>query len=162
MKTSILGLALVAGLAWLPASDANAAYYLQNATGTCNGALPAFEQSLRFRPLAVANEGTTNAFVTCTQLNRFANDVNIVLAYVQNPTTDPKTISCTLVTGRDSYAKSSYPKSITLAAGEFNAIVWTASDNNGAPFLDLSNLSCNLPDGAELEIVGIETTPNPI
>ncbi len=37
-----------------------------NATSYCQAALPAFEGAIRKRPLAVQNEGTTNAFVTCS------------------------------------------------------------------------------------------------
>lgn len=159
MKTSILGLALVAALAATVPGTAKANHVLQQTpSGTCNGALPGFEQSLRFRPLALANQGTTNAFVSCTQLNRFNNPVYWVYIAFENTGTADATISCSLVTGRDSFAKSTYPKSITVSAGSSDELSWEySSDNLGTPFLDLSNLSCNLPAGTELELIEVET-----
>lgn len=163
MKTSIfLGLATVAtALTAMPVLTADAVEYQQNASGTCSGALPAFDQSLRFRPLAIVNVATTNAFVSCTHENAFGNPVTVYGARIHNPTGASVNVSCTFVTGRDSFTKFSFPKTQTFAAGAGGFILWTAAaDNGGVNFQDLSNLSCNLPAGVELEYLA-NVTVNP-
>lgn len=156
MKLSIsLGLSvLVLAVAMAVPHDVVAAEYQQNASGTCNGALPVFDQSLRFRPLAVANQGSTTAFVSCTALNLFSNPVSTFGAHIHNPTGAPVDVSCTFVTGRDSFDKFSFPKTQNFAAGANGFIIWNAvADNGGVNFEDLSSLSCNLPAGVELEYI---------
>lgn len=166
MKASILGGALVAVLvSALPVSGAVAQnIYDQNASGTCNGALPAFDQSLRFRPLAVANEGTTNAFVSCTQLAAQGPAVDNTTLYLQNTGTASATINCTFVSGYDSGPKGSFPKAITLAAGETGTLTWSrTADNGGVNFpsdsaFSFASYSCNLPAKTELEFIRHDQT----
>ncbi len=164
MKTSIFaGLATVAmALTAMPVQTAGAAEYHQNASGTCNGALPVFDQALRFRPLAVANTATTTAFISCSHMNLFGNPVTIYGARLNNTTAATASVSCSFVSGRDSFVKITKPKTQSFAAGTNNFILWTASaDNGGVDFEDLSNLSCNLPAGFELEYLAIVST-NPL
>ena len=159
MKTFTLGLAVAAAVASLSASavpNPLTEGIQQNASGTCNGALPFFDQQLRFRPLAVKNEGTTNAFVTCTQLNKLSNDVEQAIVYLHNTGTATVTVNCTLVDGRDSFGNQAYPKSVQLFAGAQGMITWNNGDTFfGANFRDLINFSCNLPIATELEFIGI-------
>jgi hypothetical protein len=159
IKSIVLSAASVALLA-VAAPAAQAVEYQQNASGTCNGALPIFEQSLRFRPLALANTGSSNAFVSCTSENLFNNPVTLYGARIHNTTGAAVNVSCTLVTGRDNFAKTSIPKTQAFAAGANAFIIWNTTDNGGENYEDLPNLSCNLPAGVELEYVA-NVTVNP-
>lgn len=161
MKTSILaGLATVAmALTAMPVQTANAAEYHQNASGGCNGALPVFDQALRFRPLAVANTATSTAFISCSQMDLFDNDITIFGARIHNTTAAAASISCSFVSGRDNFVKITKPKTQSFAAGANAFIIWSATaDNAGVNFEDLSNLSCNMPAGFELEYLADVTT----
>ncbi len=163
MKTSIFaGLATVAmALTAMPVLTADAVEYQQNASGTCNGALPVFDQALRFRPLAVANTATTTAFISCTHMNLQGNPVTIYGARIHNTTAATASISCSFVSGRDAFVKITKPKTQSFAANGNTFIIWTsAADNGGVDFEDLSNLSCNLPAGFELEyLANVSTNP---
>lgn len=68
-KTTVGASVLAAATAGV-ASTASAATALRekvsNATGVCQAALPAFDGLVRKRPLAVQNESTGHAFVTCS------------------------------------------------------------------------------------------------
>jgi hypothetical protein len=152
MKAAAMSLA-VAAVAALAAPQAMAVEYQQNASGTCNGALPIFEQSLRFRPLALANTGDSFAFVSCTNEAEYQTEHSIYGARIHNPTSAAVDVSCTLVSGRDSFDKVSIPKTQNFAANGGGFIIWSTADNGGANYFDLVNLSCNLPAGVELEYV---------
>jgi len=164
MKTSIFaGLATVAmALTAMPVLTADAAEYHQNASGVCNGALPVFDQALRFRPLAVANTATSTAFISCSHMNLIGNPVTIYGAFINNTTAATASVSCSFVSGRDSFVKVTKPKTQSFTAGSNNYIVWQASaDNGGVDFQDLSNPSRNRPAGFELEFMAFIST-NPI
>ena len=165
MKTSILGLAVVAVVASLASGNAQAIRYDQNGSGTCNGALPFFDQNLRFRPLAVANIGSTNAFVTCTQASRETSPASATEArvYLHNTSSTSATVSCIYRPGEEVGAASptAFPKNLVLAAGQTGFIIWTsAADNAGNSFERPANFSCNLPVGFELEFIVVDQTPD--
>ena len=129
---------------------------LANATALCQPALPAFDGLIRKRPLAVQNEGSSAAFVTCSFVSDEIGNQGIDQFYLffTNTSTVAVTVSCTAVIGRQTSA-TYFPKSITLAAGATNLIVWSAADNGGVPFSpnDAVNTSCQLQPG-----VGINDT----
>ncbi len=56
--------ALALGSGYAP--QANAVSMAANATAFCQTALPVFDGNVRKRPLAVTNEGTSNAFISCS------------------------------------------------------------------------------------------------
>ncbi|MEO6138716.1 MAG: hypothetical protein ABIP11_08660, partial [Luteimonas sp.] len=74
--------------------------FVQNATGACQSALPVFDGQIRKRPLAVQNEGTSAAFVSCSFMDtdRSVNGVTDVFLYADNNTSSSVTVNCTLVT----------------------------------------------------------------
>jgi hypothetical protein len=132
---------------------------LANASAICTPALPAFEGVIRKRPLAVQNEGTTAAYVTCSFVSDTAFGGNAGTGgfgmWFTNNATTSKTVSCTAVIGVRSGA-SYIAKSLTLAPGESDAITWEDSiDNSGTPFdgSDALNASCLIQPG-----VGINDT----
>lgn len=162
MKISTaLGTAVVALAAQLAPSVAHAEVYQQNASGTCQGSLPVFENSLRYRPLALANVSSSNVFVTCTSENRLGNELTEYAVYVHNTGSATGAVDCNFIPGRDSFARDKFPKSVILAPGQQAILVWTAAnDNGGQNFRDLGNLSCSLPAGVEIEYISHTTVGN--
>lgn len=157
--TTVLGMAVVAIAAQTIAAPAvQAAEYHQNASGTCKGSMPIYDQALHYRPLALANTSSQGTFVTCTSENLLGNSLSAYGAYFENTSASTVTVSCTFIAGRDSFAKASFPKSMVLTAGQRKLLAWNAtSDNGGVNFRDLGNLSCSLPPGVEIEYIGQTT-----
>ena len=158
MKTTILAIAAAAVAAATLAAPARAEiiYFDMTgyATGSCQAALPAFEGQIRKRPLALQNEGTAAAFVTCspqtfTRLYDRVLGMNIELL---NNGTAAVTISCTGVSpaaGGPLYVSKSY----TVAAGGigfFNFSYDTDGFINGS-------VSCQLPPGAGLSRIQLHS-----
>lgn len=127
---------------------------MTNATGNCQAALPAFEGQIRKRPLAVQNEGTSNAFVTCslttdTDFGTSEGTEGYAVWFINN-SASVKTVDCTGVIGRALVGSPTFiVKSVSVGAGATAFLVWDATDNGGNPF-DAAlpvNVSCNLPVG---------------
>jgi hypothetical protein len=128
------------------------------ATAICQGALPAFETHLRKRPLAVQNEGDTNAFVTCSFNNPGNNTggsrISSVTVYLQN-VSSTRTVSCTAVnTGAGaSTADALYATRTVQVPRDGNgstALQFLPGDFPGGAFLfpgDSLSVSCNLLPG---------------
>lgn len=130
----------------------------QNAAGVCQGALPVYDTSLRNRPSAVSNEGTTNAFVSCSMEGDNGGSSaapTMFGAVFRNNTDANQTVNCTFVDGTPALAPLVLlPKSGEILAGELAQIVWDpVADNGGTPFTAWNNLSCNLPAGVEIQIL---------
>ncbi|MGY1531451.1 hypothetical protein [Luteimonas sp. A649] len=113
----------------------------------CAAALPAFEGLVRKRPLAIQNEGSSTAFVSCAppQFGGHASNPQLGLdIFVANMGASAATVTCTGVTwinGEQIYLV----KSTTMAAGQESQIWW---DNSGTqPTGDFIYLSCSLPPG---------------
>ena len=160
MKSSIhAGLTtLVVAMAVMPMADVSAAEYQQNATGACQGSLPAFDTNIRKRPLAVRNEGTGSSFVSCSVMNLYGNGVTTAGVYVKNAGATPATISCTMVSGRQSFSPFYFPKSAEFGAGLGGFLIWdAAADNGGDNFQDLINFSCVLLPQTDIEFTAILT-----
>lgn len=146
---TVLALAVVPAANAVNANRGNAI----NAVGACQGALPSFEGSLRKRPLAIANEGTTAAFVSCSlQGERWTPDWNTkVEVFFENPGPGTRSVTCTLV---DNYAGGSnryLTKTVSIVAGQqFPRLTFLASefDNNRIHYL--ASFSCSLPPGLSL------------
>lgn len=126
-------------------------------TGICQSALPVFDGNIRKRPLAVQNEGTGNAFITCSYPSgegRFAGNsaTTRVWQYMVNISANPVTINCTGVAGTPS-ASFQVVKSVVVPANSSAAeISWFAADFPGTPLTFPGNgvfsASCLLPPGA--------------
>lgn len=131
-----------------------------NAASWCQGALPAFSGTLRARPLAILNEGASNAFVTCSfpggEDPSASPQTYEVGVWVINRGGAARTVSCTLVDGYESSSAptedTSYtPKSVEIPAGDAAFLTWSPSELPGDPdFIYNPNLSCLLPPGTGL------------
>ncbi len=144
------------------ASVVTKAEYNQASGTMCQGALPNFEGNFRKRPLAVANEGTTNAFLTCgltSQYDSSTGGVPQVILIVTNRNAADTDMSCTLV---DGYVDSTvgfadyFPQTITVAAGQFTVFNWSASGAGGTndPVFGYPAISCNVPASFEVNLEG--------
>lgn len=158
--------ALAVGLAACVSSpDAYAEAVASNATDSCNGALPGFEGALRKRPLGIANEGASSAFVTCS----FTNGYNLAtildgVVFVTNRRAAAVDVTCTFVNGVVADAHLSFPsiplptyyaKTVNVAPGQFAPVLVLASDYGLEGFpMQYMNVNCNLPSGVEMNLVG--------
>lgn len=141
---------LVLGLA--PIQDAQAAQVYrnmaQNGGNVCTGALPTFEGALRKRPKAIANEGSSAAFVTCSMPSDATGPRPLsVTPWFTNTTAASVSITCTLVEG--SASDGSYFST--------NTKVFTAGLSDGIPITmnptgttRAMSISCALPPGVAL------------
>ena len=124
-------------------------------TARCQGALPVFETAIRKRPLAVQNEGTSAAFVTCSfefdSVNALDNTATLVDAYFTNTSATAKTVSCTAVTGfeGDEIPNEYVSLEETIAPGATSeGIYWIDTDfPEGGLASGLVSISCNIPAG---------------
>lgn len=148
---------VVAAAALAVPADAGATI-VQNAAGACAGARSNYTASLRFRPTGVNNEGTADAFVSCSMNTsdyyQSANDVNGVV--LSNRGTVDKTVSCTLAAGSfENQPSLLFPKAITVPVGvPYVILSWDPDiDNAGMLFSNSINYSCVLPPGIDLQTV---------
>ncbi len=126
-------------------------------TGICQSALPVFDGNIRKRPLAVQNEGSGDAFITCSYPSgegRFAggSPTTRVWQYMVNISANPVTVTCTGVAGSPA-SSFQVVKSVVVPANSSTAeISWFAADFPGAPTTFPGNgafsASCLLPPGA--------------
>lgn len=133
------------------------------ATGTmCQGALPNYEGNFRKRPLAVVNQDTTNAFLTCgltSQYDSSTGGVPQVILIVTNRNAADTDMSCTLV---DGYVDSTvgfadyFPQTITVAGATSTTFNWSASGAGGTndPVFGYPAISCNVPGSFEVNLEG--------
>lgn len=129
-----------------------------SAPAICQGALPAFETQLRKRPLAIQNEGTASAFVTCAFNNPGTNSggsrISTVTIHLQN-SASARTVSCTAVNtvaGASSAGALYATRSVRVprdAAGS-TALEFVPADFEQGAFLlpgDAVSVSCSLAPG---------------
>jgi hypothetical protein len=163
-QKGIITATVTAGLGLMFASGAvgavtSARAFNQNATGFCQSALPVFDGQIRKRPLAIQNEGTASAFVSCSFMSPDHNvGVKEILLYADNNTGSAVDISCTLVSGISHFNVPTYhPQTITMPANSgLNLLAWTQADNGGVKFNDYAlSVSCNLPVGTGLSFSSI-------
>jgi hypothetical protein len=126
---------------------------VQYGAGACQGNLPVSATQLRARPLAIKNEGTSSAFVSCSlaadDFFGALNDFNGVA--ITNSTGAAVEISCTLVTGNIDFPINFFPKTGTIAANSLGVVSWSpAADNGDVPFNNSLNYSCLIPPGVEI------------
>ncbi len=164
MKTILLTLAAVSLAATALHSSPVHASDWANAVDTCQGSLPSFEGALRKRPLGINNEGTANAFVSCSMRVPLNDDtVESILVLVTNRAAASADLACTLVDGLASpFGTATYqPKTTSVAAGAATVVSWSSSvDNGGDPYV-IPNLNCALPPGMEINTLQVNTTVPP-
>lgn len=156
-----LAAVVVAATAAVVSGQAQSASNIANAVAICQGALPAFEGSLRKRPLAIANEGTSNAFISCSlPIEQTAhNGNNIVAIGLVNRGPALVAVACTMVDGTapelaGAIPPTLYPKNIAIAPGEGVTLAWQASEYALQVFSKFAGVSCSLPPGVEIALMG--------
>lgn len=134
-------------------------------TARCQGALPVFDTNIRKRPLAVQNESSTNAFVTCSfefdAANAEGNSAALVDTFFVNRTGTPVDVTCTAVSGFDTGTNEYVAVTATVPvptpsdpnADDQGNIFWTDADFTNGLGDGLISISCNLPAG-----IGINDT----
>ena len=129
---------------------------------SCQGSLPNFEGALRKRPLAVSNEGTGSAFISCSMAADIGSPSGVtgVLALFTNRTGSPVTINCTMVSGVAAPFGSPlyFPKSASIPANSYTIMQWSSSADNGGSAFMLPNLNCSIPPGTEFNVVQTDFT----
>jgi hypothetical protein len=154
-----IGTVAVASLLCVAPAHANR---WQNAVESCQGSLPSFEGSLRKRPLAISNEGSSSAFVSCSMAADLASPsgVTAVAALFTNRTAAAVTVNCTLVSGVAApFGAPVYlPKALPVAANSASVVAWTSAADNGGDAFVLANLNCTVPVGVEINTVQTDFT----
>lgn len=161
MNRSMLAVAfaaMVAGIATSQEASAMERYNLTNGVGACQGALPTYESNLRKRPTAIANEGSANAFVSCSLAQDwFGNSAYYGLVVNNNGAADVN-VTCTFaagikLNGNSLFMPTLLPKTFPVPAGAHASVQWTSADNGNEPLPRSGNWSCNLPVGTEIGAV---------
>ena len=145
----------VAAATMFQVPQALAASSASTAVGSCQASLATYEAGLRKRPLAIQNEGTTNAFLTCSSqggFNPVAVDSAVVI--VRNLNASTVDISCTLVDGPLPGVASYFTKTISLPPDLFGVVGWEPSEYGLTTFSGSENFSCKVPPGVEVNVVG--------
>lgn len=149
------------------ASSANAATIVEDeitlSAMACQAALPVFDGQIRKRPLAIQNEGTSTAFITCAYRGRFGgtNATTGTSTYLGvgllNNTGAPLSVTCTMVDGRTGMSNPiNFVKSSTFSSRA--EMSWSASgDNSGTPFY-YPAVSCSLPPGTGIQYLARQYT----
>ncbi len=146
-------------LALAPTAAAQAQWTLSqiasaSPTENCQAALPVFDGNIRKRPLAMQNEGSTSAFVTCAfrgaTLFWRQGVITGITVNLRNDASTSRTIGCTLVTQNPLNNAPSYSTlSRQLAPGASATMQWDA-DGNGSTLFYTPAVSCSLPPGAAI------------
>lgn len=157
LRVATLPLAIAAIAATGSANAATQARALySNAAGVCQSALPGFDGLIRKRPLAIQNEGATDAFVTCpmTSLGAGSGNPSSVVIWARSNDSAEHVVSCTGVTDYATGTNAYVVKTVTLpASGSQQVMRWQPADFPGStttlpsPFI---SFSCSLPPGTGL------------
>lgn len=129
-----------------------------NPTSYCQAALPVFEGNIRKRPLAIQNEGTSAAFVTCSFTGQGLDLAGISMRFgtVFFTGNAQPVVSCTAVTGASDEANEFVVKSagFSIVDQENKTLSWNGNDFAGQPDAmpgeGLISVSCNLPPGTAI------------
>lgn len=132
---------------------------LQTPVNNCQGALPSYEGRIRKRPLALANEGDSAAFVTCALSSEEQDLGNAeVGAMLTNTGDSTVVVRCTLVDNPVYWlwhpdvnpAPGYHPMSIELAPGQSGLLFWNAAHLDVGMWSDNVNFTCTLPPRTEM------------
>lgn len=137
-------------------ADTRERRHLQNASGVCQAALPAFEGQVRKRPLAIQNESGSTAFVSCSLVgtSNFGTGVSTAELGLINNSGSPANATCTLVSGIANSTNQYFTRTVSVPTTGWRNVGWTDVDDNGGQNFNLAvSASCSLPPG-----VGISYT----
>jgi len=144
---------LVAGFGMTGTAEAATAtrLHFENATGFCQSALPIFDGNVRKRPTAVANEGTSNAFISCSMAASAngSTGIEVISLFIYNKTAVAVNVTCSLVNHYQA-GGTVVPKTQSVRAIGIAEFVWTRGDVGNPASMKYANFSCNLPPGTEV------------
>ncbi|MGH8033375.1 MAG: hypothetical protein ACREO8_13705 [Luteimonas sp.] len=124
-----------------------------NPAARCQAARPVFDQSLHKRPLAVQNEGTSNAFVTCSyEADSFAslNGILVLDTFFTNNSANTVQLTCVAVSGFQEGTNEYIAKTTVIEAGQQGNPSWEAVEVPSGLLDSLINISCALPPGVSI------------
>jgi len=138
------------GLAVAEAATAER-FYMSSATGFCQPALPVFDGNIRKRPTAVANEGTSNAFVSCSMptAGDSSTGITTIVLFFHNRGSTAVTFTCSLVHAFQA-GSLIVPKAIDIPGHDTNGQAWFRADVGNPASMSFANFSCNLPASVEI------------
>lgn len=152
-RSVLLGGAIATALASLSAHAATIPREeVRMSADVCQPALPAFDASFRKRPLAMQNEGTSTAYITCAfggGFNGIPSAKTLTVGFT-NITTTAKTVDCTLVDAHAGVQNPTYlPKSINVppAGAPVTLLIWSYTADNGGVRFTYPAASCAVPPG---------------
>lgn len=123
----------------------------------CQAALPVFDGKIRKRPLAVVNEGTSNAFVTCSFTTvglPFVSPTTFIEYYVSYDGPLPEAdITCTLVAGVEDGASTPEfdTRTGTFESGATpDSFTYIPEQFAGDRIPGVVSFQCNLPPGGAI------------
>jgi hypothetical protein len=151
----ILGGVSIAVAAFAPttaAAQSVARHQISHGTAACQAALPVSDAHLRKRPLAIANEGTRTAFVTCDTDSIDPNGAGfeaITVLFVNRAAEPGLSVACTLVDGIGAAAVYIPQSSRRMKVGENAVVQWTRASKGGRAFAAPA-VSCAVPAGMDL------------
>lgn len=154
MRHTLIPLAAACGLALASAATTSHAagatrQYSIGASASCRPALPSYDGAIRTRPLAMANEGGSSAFITCSNWSTpyAENNYNTVVT-LTNRSAIAVNVTCTLVAGEGNYGLTYTPQTLTLQPNGSNNLIWGTLATANLP--GTLRFSCSLPPGVEL------------
>ncbi|MBB1473605.1 hypothetical protein H5368_11215 [Luteimonas sp. MC1782] len=136
-----------------------------NATGLCQGALPVMDNNLRKRPLAVVNQGTSDAYVSCAFTTIMAQSgagtipsdevVRWFGVFFGSSVAAPQTVSCAGVIGYEGSPDLQYVSlEVDVSSGtpgsNYLYFYPDDADPEQTDFHQLTSLSCRLPPGVSI------------
>lgn len=127
---------------------------ISHGTANCQSALPVFDGNIRKRPMAVANEGTSTAYVTCDSEqipDSGPGFTGVGVYFVNRRGADGVSVSCTLADGAF-VASAFFPKTTTIAAGASGYITWNYTADNAGAYFRAPATSCALPPGVDIAL----------
>lgn len=158
-RVSVLSLLAACGLG-IAGPAAAQSFPTVTPVGACNGALPSYDMTLRKRPLAILNEGTAPAFLSCALAADYGGaPINtVILAFVNRGSADA-IVSCTYVDALDPEIGGLLPvyrsASTTVPAGTSSELLWQP-EGEDEMFGPVISVSCMLPPQIEIGALGYQ------
>lgn len=154
LLSTATALSLCAG--FTPGADAAFVSVASGPANYCQPALHAYGSQIRIRPAALQNEGTNNAFVTCSMPTEIAllapasRTDSFVITLANKGSTPSLPMSCTAVApgAGDNTQTIARQASVTSAAPAH--LSWFARDFASGAMPELVSFSCLLPPGGAI------------
>ncbi len=130
--------------------------FATNPAGICQAALPVFDGVIRKRPKAVANEGTSSAFITCAWTSQ-GSDTTATGESPVNPTQlriyfssidgAQRGVSCTAVLGYQGQTLPSVTRGVGLQGSQTSELIFTPQNFGFVSTFPsaMISVSCSLP-----------------